>query len=398
MSSAPLSRRLSQATKHLPAPVCVVDGDAVLRNADELVARAAGHPIRLATKSLRVRGVIETLLVRDGFRGLMAYSLREALWLFGHGLRDILVAYPSVDTDALRELAEHPQAREHITLVVDCVEHIAMIAAAQPGTPVRVVLDVDASLHIFERLPRPLHIGVRRSPLHSPNQVAEFAQLCRRSPAIKVVGAMFYDAQIAGLPDASALHRVMKSLSHAELTERRQECCAALAAEVGPLELVNVAGTGSLHRYGGAQEITEVTAGSGIFHPALFDAYDVPPPLGQALEPAVFLGLDVVRRPAPGIVTAFSGGYVASGPAGRNRLPRPVEQWLRLTRSEGAGEVQTPVRVAKGHHSPKVGERVWLRHAKAGEQMERFTHVHLMHDGAVTSAMPTYRGEGVSFG
>jgi D-serine deaminase-like pyridoxal phosphate-dependent protein len=106
----------------------------------------------------------------------------------------------------------------------------------------------------------------------------------------------------------------------------------------------------------------------------------------------------VVRRPGPGVATLFSGGYVASGTGTPDRLPRPfLPAGLRLTGTEGAGEVQTPVRGAAAD-GLRPGDRVWLRHAKAGELAERFAAYHVLGgDGRVTT-VPTYRGEGQSFG
>ncbi len=96
--------RLRAATEHLDAPFALVDLDAFHANAADLVARAAGRPIRLASKSLRCRALMDAALARDGFRGVLAFTLPEALWLHDHGLRDIVVAYPTVDRVALQRL------------------------------------------------------------------------------------------------------------------------------------------------------------------------------------------------------------------------------------------------------------------------------------------------------
>jgi D-serine deaminase-like pyridoxal phosphate-dependent protein len=128
--------------------------------------------------------------------------------------------------------------------------------------------------------------------------------------------------------------------------------------------------------------------------PTLFDSYRRFRP-----KPALLYALPVVRQPAPGIATLFSGGYVASGTGTRDRLPSPFRPaGLRLTGTEGAGEVQTPVRgAATGRLRP--GDRVWMRHAKAGELAERFTTYHLIDPNRADAAsVPTYRGEGQCFG
>jgi D-serine deaminase-like pyridoxal phosphate-dependent protein len=45
-----------------------------------------------------------------------------------------------------------------------------------------------------------------------------------------------------------------------------------------------------------------------------------------------------------------------------------------------------------------LGDRVWFRHAKAGELCERFDELHLLEGGQVVDRVPTYRGEAASFG
>jgi D-serine deaminase-like pyridoxal phosphate-dependent protein len=160
--------------------------------------------------------------------------------------------------------------------------------------------------------------------------------------------------------------------------------------EVAPLRFVNGGGTGSIERTAAEPAVTEVAAGSGLFGPTLFDAYRAFSP-----RPAALFALPVVRAPSPGVVTVLGGGYPASGAAGRDRLPRPVvPRGLRLDRAEGAGEVQTPLHGARGL---RVGDRVWFRHAKAGELSERFSEVHLIRGGEIVDTVPTYRGEGKTF-
>src|SRR6476620_6740928 len=99
--SQPVAARLSAATAGLSAPLAVVDLDAFDANAAALVSLAGGLPIRVATKSLRCRPLIERALAREGFAGLMCYSAREAIWWARSGQADVLLAYPSVDTEAL---------------------------------------------------------------------------------------------------------------------------------------------------------------------------------------------------------------------------------------------------------------------------------------------------------
>lgn len=384
---SPVAERLSRATTTLPAPLAVVDLAAFDRNADTLVGRAHGKPIRIATKSLRCRTLIERALARDGFGGLMCYSVREAIWWARAGHTNLLVAYPSVDVPALTQLVADPDLRAAVCVMVDSVELVDLIARDLPDhRGLRVAVDVDSSLRLG-----PVHLGVRRSPLREPEDVEAVVRRALEH-GLAVVGLMFYDAQIAGLPDTSPAVRQVKARSDAQLRTRRAEVVRAIRS-LTDLELVNGGGTGSLHVTGLDPALTELAAGSGLYAPVLFDGYD-----GLTLEPAAFFGCPVVRRPADDIVTVYSGGYLASGPPGWSRVPQPLEeQGLRLMRTEGTGEVQTPLKGAAAARI-SLGDRIWFRHAKAGELAERFTHLALVDGVAVVGEAATYRGEGQCFG
>jgi D-serine deaminase-like pyridoxal phosphate-dependent protein len=391
-----LTARLGRATAHLAAPVAVVDLDAFDANADELRRRAGDTPVRVASKSVRVRALIDRALA-SGFDGVMAYSLAEALWLVSTGVRDVLVGYPSVDRAALARLAADPAARREITLMVDDVAQLVPLRRAleeSGGDDVRVCLDVDASLRLGIGRRR-VHVGTRRSPLRTPGDVATLAARVAAVPGARLRGLMLYEAQVAGLPDTNPAVRLAKRWSVADVDARRGALLAAAADAVGhELDLVNSGGTGSLETSAAGPHVTEVTAGSGLFVPGLFDHYRSFTP-----RPAAYFGLDVVRVPAAGWATAFGGGYPASGPAGHARLPRVVTGGRALTRPEGAGEVMTPLRRRAPDAPPlRVGDRVWMRHAKAGELMERFEAVHLVRGDEVVDVVPTYRGEGRAFG
>lgn len=377
-----------RATRGRAAPFAVVDLDACDANAADLVRRAADRPIRVASKSIRVRHLLERTLQREGFSGVMAYSLREALWLVGHGTDDVFVAYPTTDRDALAALAADERALEEVSVAVDSVEHVDALRRWLPkGAPVRVVVDVDASLRVG-----PVHLGVRRSPTRSPRRAAAVATAAQQA-GLRVVGLMFYDAQIAGLPDSSAAVRLVKARSDVSLRRRRGAVRAAVEDVAGPLEIVNGGGTGSLHVTGEDPALTELAAGSGLIGPTLFDGYDDFTP-----EPAVAFALPVVRRPARDVVTCFAGGYIASGQAGESRVPSVHHpEGLRMVGTEGAGEVQTPLR-GKAARDLAIGDRVWFRHAKAGELAERFDEYLVVRGEDVVDVVPTYRGEGRNFG
>lgn len=392
--------RLDTATAALDPPLALVDLDAFDANAADLEARAAGTPLRVASKSVRVRALLDRVLARPGWSGVLAYALGEALWLHEQGLTDDLVlGYPTADRGAIARLAADEAAAAAITLMVDDPAQLDLIDAVRAPAaraPIKVCLELDASWRPAGRL---LHVGTRRSPVHGAAPLAALADEVTRRPGFVLDGVMAYEGQIAGLGDRppgarvrGAAVRAMQRRSAVELAERRAAAVEAVSA-VAPLRFVNGGGTGSVHLTARETAVTEVAAGSGLFGPTLFDAYTAWRP-----RPAALFALPVVRRPSRRIATLYAGGYIASGPPGRDRQPSVfLPEGLSLLGTEGAGEVQTPVR-GRAARALRVGDRVWLRHAKAGELCERFDEVHLLTGDALTGATPTYRGERRNFG
>ncbi|MBY8343372.1 amino acid deaminase/aldolase [Streptomyces spinosirectus] len=390
--------RYDRATAHLDAPLAIVDLDAFDSNADDLVRRAGGKPIRVASKSVRCRALLERVLDRDGFAGVMAFTLAESLWLARSGFDDILLAYPSADRAAYAELAADPKLAGAVTVMVDDPAQLRFIEEARDGgrEVIRVCLELDTSLKLLGGRVR---IGARRSPLHSPAQVADMARAVARRPGFKVVGIMAYEGHIAGVGDSvagrplrSRAVRLMQATARRELAERRGAVVRAIRAVVPDLEFVNGGGTGSVQYTAAEDAVTEIGAGSGLYVPRLFDNYT-----SFSGRPAALFALPVVRRPGVGVVTVLGGGYPASGAAGGDRLPVPhLPEGLRYDPQEGPGEVQTPL-LGSPADDLLIGDRVWFRHAKAGELCERFDVLHLVEGETVTATVPTYRGEGHTF-
>ncbi|WP_031157125.1 amino acid deaminase/aldolase [Streptomyces xanthophaeus] len=399
MSSPAADRaRYDRATAHLDAPLAIVDLDAFDANADDLVRRAGGKPVRVASKSVRCRALLERVLARPGFAGIMSYTLAESLWLARSGFEDVLLAYPSADRAGFAELAADPKLAAAVTVMIDDPAQLELVDRSRDGgtQEVRVCLELDTALHLFGGRVR---VGARRSPLREPSQLAALAAAVVARPGFRVVGLMGYEGHVAGVGDAlagrplrSRAIRLMQAAARKELAARRAETVRAVREVVPDLEFVNGGGTGSVQQTAEEDAVTEIAAGSGLYVPRLFDNYT-----SFRGRPAALFAQPVVRRPGVGVVTVLGGGYPASGAAGADRLPVPyLPEGLRYDPQEGAGEVQTPL-LGSPADDLLIGDRVWFRHAKAGELCERFDTLHLVEGDRVTATAPTYRGEGRTF-
>jgi len=387
---------LTAATDHLDTPIAAVSSQALARNAHDLLERRNADrelapSIRVASKSLRVRGIIEAVEAQPGYHGVLAYTLPEALWL-AETIQDVVVGYPTADRAAIARLAADDELASRVTLMVDSVAGLDLIdSVVAPGG--RAVIRVGIELDAVWKSPLLGHTGAWRSPLHSVDDVRAFAQHIVERPGFRLVGLMAYEGQIAGTVDRpagrpvfGALVRWMQRTSAAELAGRRAAVVAALR-ELADLEFVNGGGTGSIESTTAEAAVTEVAAGSGLFGPHLFAHYSRFTP-----APAAAFALSVVRKPRPDIATVLGGGWIASGPPNADRVPLPVwPEELRMVAREMAGEVQTPLTGATGL---AVGDRVWFRHTKSGELAEHVNEVSIVEGGSVIDTLPTYRGEG----
>ncbi len=374
----------------------MVDLDAFDLNAADLVRRAAPKPVRLASKSLRVPALARRALGVPGFHGVLAYTLREALWQVAEAVTDdAVLGYPTVDRGGIDRLLGDERALAAVTLMVDDPAHLDLVDAVRAGrdATVRVAIDIDAGLRLGTS-----HVGPKRSPLYDEAQVVDLARRIAGRPGFALVGVMTYEGQVAGVPDdvpgqraRSLIVRRLKSASINQLVERRRRIAAALR-EVADLEFWNAGGSGSVESTVADPAVTEVAAGSGLLVPGLFDHYESFEP-----RPAAYFGLRVARRPSGSIATVAGGGFVASGPAGKDRLPVPwAPPGLHLTGLEGAGEVQTPL-TGPGAATLAIGDLVWFRHAKGGELAEHTNLVHLLSGDEIVDTVPSYRGLGLAW-
>jgi D-serine deaminase-like pyridoxal phosphate-dependent protein len=356
--------RFESVFSEVRAPFAFLDLDAVWSNAADMLRRSRGKPIRIASAAIRSRQVLGRLLDLDpGFQGTLTFSLAETLWLWEHDVRDLVVAYPTTDRAALvrlaRVTAEDPE--EAPILMVDSTEHLDLIeeAAGSFVAPIRVAIDIDLSWRALGGL---IRLGDQRSTIRTADQAVALAQEIGRRQRVRLVGAMAYERQIAGIGDnvpgkgfSNLVTRAKQSASARELSERREEIVAALS-EVAELEFVNGGGTGSIEATAGQWPVTEIAAGSGFPAPVRSDHYRAFRP-----RPAAMFVLPVAQRP-------------------------------------DAVAVEEAVRALPGRRADLgVGDNVYFRDLRAGALCERFNHLYLVTGTTIRNEVPTYRGERKAF-
>jgi D-serine deaminase-like pyridoxal phosphate-dependent protein len=348
------------------APFAFLDLDAVWANAADMLRRSRGKPIRIASGAIRSRPILERLVDLDpGFQGVLTFSLPETIWLWERGVRDLVVAYPTADRACLTRLAritsEDPE--EAPVVMVDSTEHLDLIeeAATSFVAPIRVAIDIDLS---WQPLGGIVKVGAKRSPIRTADAAVALAQEIDRRERTTLVGALAYEAQIAGIRDnvpGKAINnmvvRRMQAASAKDVEERRAEIVTALS-EVAQLEFVNGGGTGSIELSASEWAVTEIGAGSGFYAPVHFDHY-------------------------------------------RSFRPRPAAMFaLPVTRSSGVGvDVHGAERALPRarSHGLQLGDRVYFRDLRAGDQCERFDRLFLVTGTTIRDEVPTYRGEGKAF-
>jgi len=378
-------------------PLAYVDLDLLEQNASALAKRSNGKQIRIASKSIRCRSIIERILASDPiYQGIMSFTADEALYLLENRLDDILIAYPVIHIPHIKALARKIQNGATVYLMVDRPEHIDFIeeAVKDSGIKIPVCIDIDMSVD----LPG-IHFGVWRSSIRSMSALRKLTNRIQNSSSVEIRSLMGYEAQIAGVGDNVSGQMVMnniikglKAYSIPKIAKFRAEAVDYLLAQGITLDLVNGGGTGSMESTTAETAVTEVTVGSGFYNSHLFDNYS-----HFKLQPAAGFAIPISRMPRKNTYTCLGGGYIASGAVEPVKAPKPyLPKGAALIDLEGAGEVQTPI-VYKGKEKLKIGDPIFMRHSKAGELCERFNELYLVKEGKILEKVKTYRGEGHCF-
>ncbi|MGE7692568.1 amino acid deaminase/aldolase [Lysinibacillus sp. NPDC094177] len=390
-----MTTRFDRAFHELERPFAWLDFDALDQNITTVHDSCGEKNIRIATKSVRsveiLRYLQQNLLNVTGF---MTFTAAETIFLLQQQFDNLLLGYPVMEEVAVRQLLDFVRAGKTVTFMVDKREHVRFLAELGQELGVRVQVCIDINVSNDFKL---LYFGTKRSSLHSLESLTPFLEFIKNQAFIEVVGAMGYEAQIAGVGNRPAnavkgrLIEVMQLQAKKQVTQFRRLAIAHIKAYFPSLHFVNGGGSGSMAYTAQQKEVSEITVGSAFYAPALFDQFT-----HLQLEKAAGFALSVTRKPEKNIVVCHGGGYTASGAIGADRLPVFYEPtFFSYLSLEGAGEVQTPVKVKR--KKVNVGDTLYFRHAKAGELCERFQELHGIRGDKYVGAYSTYRGDDQCF-
>jgi D-serine deaminase-like pyridoxal phosphate-dependent protein len=150
-----------EAIKNERLPLAFVDLDLFDDNVMAILKRSGNKKIRIASKSIRSVDLMRRILnYNSQFQGIMCYSAEEAVWLSSLGFDDLLVAYPTVQENSIKAVAEEVKKGKFIYLMTDLPEHLKQIQsiAASMNVCLPIALDMDMSSRWSL-----LHFGVHRS-------------------------------------------------------------------------------------------------------------------------------------------------------------------------------------------------------------------------------------------
>lgn len=389
-------------TQRLPLAFVDLDSFDFNVNTAASLAHKSDKKLRIGTKSLRCLPLMERVLAHASscFHGFLTFTAEETAFLAERGHDDFILAYPTIQPSDLEILAQLTKQGKQVSVMVDSNQHLDVLdrTGRQHGTVLNACLEIDMAYRPLGN--DVLHLGLRRSPIRTPQQALSLVNYAKTLSNIKIDSVMGYEGHIAGTNDnvphqalKNAVYRTLKNASVKELSSRRDAVIRSMKEAGVDLRLVNGGGSGSLVSTLQDESVTEATIGSGLYASGLFHHFKE-----IKYQPSAFFALQVVRKPKDGMVTCAGGGYIASGTVEKSKLPLPaMPVGLKYVDLEGAGEVQTPLVLPQDCPQLKLGDPVFFQHAKAGELCERFNELILIQGGKLVDRVKTYRGEGFAF-
>lgn len=219
-------RDFDVAFKNVERPFAWLDLDALDANIQYVQEQCGNQQIRIATKSVRSIDVIRYIQERiANCSGFMAFTASETAYLLEQGFDNILIGYPVYEEKAIEQISHFIKQGRKVLFMVDNVVQANLLQkiAAEQSVTFEVCIDINVSTDY-----KLLYYGTKRSPIDSVDKLKQLTDQIKKLPNIKISACMAYDAQIAGVTDATSnflkdvLVRGLKKHSLKKITSLRK--------------------------------------------------------------------------------------------------------------------------------------------------------------------------------
>ena len=293
---------LLRATAGLPSPALIVDRAAADRNIERAAGWSAAGDQRLRPhfKAHKCTRLLRRQVDAGGCSGVTCATAAEAELLADAGFEAVLVANEVADPGGLAALAG-AAARTDVTVCVDNVRHVELLAGT--GAALAVLVELDVGQHRCGLAPG------------SP-ELLELARLVDAAPSLELRGLQGYEGHAVLRPERAERAAAVAAAAQILKAERERLEQAGL-----PCPVVSGGGTGTLDMAGAAGALTEVQAGSYVLMDATYSR------LGLPFEQALFCRTTVVSRGGEHLV--LDAGFKAL--SAEYGMPAAVEAGAEVT-------------------------------------------------------------------
>jgi D-serine deaminase-like pyridoxal phosphate-dependent protein len=334
----------------VPTPSLLIDIDRMERNIARWqdVATRNGKKLRPHIKTHKVPEIGLAQLAA-GACGIAAAKPSEAEVFFDAGVRDIVLAYPSVGRDKWQRMAE--MARDaHVTVNVDSELEARGLgdAATAAGSTIHVQIEIDTGMH---------RVGF---DFHDFEGIDAFAHFLRSLPGLQLEGVTTHRGKFD-----ERLQAMTNDEAGREEGQLVVDVAEKLRAAGHPVAEVTAGGTITGRGVAEVDGVTEVRAGTYVFYDAMQVGYGSATPD----DVAVSVLATVISTRRPGWATVDGGSKTFSGD--RAVVGGSVHGSPEIAR---AVDVDAAVmRITEEHGMVKLGEGVEV---EAGQKL-RFTPFHV---------------------
>ncbi len=290
--------------RSLNTPVLAIDLEVMEANIAAMAAFAGRHGRKLRPHSKTHKSPqIARRQIEAGALGVCCAKLGEAEAMVEAGIAGVLITSPVVTRQGIERLVALGQRAATgpggLMQTVDNPANIAALqaAAAEAGTALDLVLDIDPGMH--------------RTGVSDDDQVVRLARQIADSRHLRFAGVQFYSGRLQHVEDFAERRNAVEAE-----TARLKRLVEELRRAGLPPGIVTGGGTGT-HAIDAALGVfSELQCGSYIFMDAQYEAVDLRGDNSRPFGQSLFVDTTIISANTPGMATADAGlkAFATDGP------------------------------------------------------------------------------------